>query len=196
MYINNDWAENVSVIKANLLHEKVHDKDNKTYYKDKKVLHDVSVYNDDLNIHGNLDCIEFLKNKNGVYIENFDDKFTINIIEYKPTSPKNGEVVFADKMQLFLQKLCVDYIWTCDSDTYMYYFDTRKRKKISFESNYAEYLELIKSSLETMNYFLDNSILPLKEEHQKCSGCSFKDICFYKTKKVNIRESIISQMEV
>ena len=45
--VNDDWAENAFVVKANLLHENVHSGERNFENKRKIVRSDVSVYNDD-----------------------------------------------------------------------------------------------------------------------------------------------------
>ena len=63
--VNDDWAENAFVVKANLLHENVHSGERNFENKHKIVRSDVSVYNDDpkYNIFGVVDCIEFVRDK-------------------------------------------------------------------------------------------------------------------------------------
>lgn len=90
--VNDDWAENAFVVKANLLHENVHSGERNFENKRKIVRSDVSVYNDDpkYNIFGVVDCIEFVRDKCGDYIDTLDGTFRVEIAEYKPTRPKAG----------------------------------------------------------------------------------------------------------
>ena len=84
--VNDDWAENAFVVKANLLHENVHSGERNFENKHKIVRSDVSVYNDDpkYNIFGVVDCIEFVRDKCGDYIDTLDGTFRVEIVEYKP----------------------------------------------------------------------------------------------------------------
>ena len=48
--INDDWAENIYVIKANLMHKHVHSGEHDYSSNNKKVISSLSVYNDELDI--------------------------------------------------------------------------------------------------------------------------------------------------
>lgn len=87
------WFENFYVTKANLVHKRAHDF-NEFVSKNKKVFTSVSVYNDmpEYNLYGVLDCLEISDSG-------------INIVEYKPSKPKNREYNYEDLMQVFAQKL-------------------------------------------------------------------------------------------
>ncbi|MCI8631807.1 MAG: Dna2/Cas4 domain-containing protein, partial [Firmicutes bacterium] len=105
------WSENAFVVKANIMHERVHGSENSyTPYKGRKVYTAVKVYNDkpEYGIYGVTDCIET------------DEKQNICIVEYKPTKPKTSDYNFEDLMQVFAQKICVDYIFKCDCDAVIY----------------------------------------------------------------------------
>ena len=106
--VNDDWAENAFVVKANLLHENVHSGERNFENKHKIVRSDVSVYNDDpkYNIFGVVDCIEFVRDKCGDYIDTLGGTFRVEIVEYKPTRPKSGEFNQTDAIQVYAQKLC------------------------------------------------------------------------------------------
>ena len=130
--INDDWAENFHVIKANLMHERVHSGDHEYSSKNKKVISSLSVYNDELDIYGVIDCVEFKRDKNGTFIKELDDKFRVTIVEYKPTKPKDRDFWPSDAIQVFAQKLCVDYVFQCDSEAYIYYADVRRRSLLPF----------------------------------------------------------------
>lgn len=115
--VNDDWAENAFVVKANLLHENVHSGERNFENKRKIVRSDVSVYNDDpkYNIFGVVDCIEFVRDKCGDYIDTLGGTFRVEIVEYKPTRPKSGEFNQTDAIQVYAQKLCVDNVFHCNS---------------------------------------------------------------------------------
>ena len=57
-----------------------------------------------------------MKAENGVYISN--EKYKLSIVEYKPTQPKYKLFRHEDFMQVFAQKICVDYIINCDCDAF------------------------------------------------------------------------------
>ena len=163
--INRDWAENVFVVKADIMHENVHSGRHEVKNSKRIELSSVTVYNDELDIFGVTDCIEFVKNDNGVYIEYLNGKYDIKIIEYKPTSPKNGEIRETDAIQVFAQKLCVDWMWGCESEGFIYYSDTRKRVKLPFDIEYGDYLAKTKAQSKTRG-----NVLLRKAQFERLSG--------------------------
>ena len=61
--------------------------------KGKRIFTSVPVYNDQeqSNLYGVTDCLEFIKENQGVSIKGSEENFNICIVEYKPTKPKNKE---------------------------------------------------------------------------------------------------------
>lgn len=126
--IDKAWAENIFVTKACLMHKRVHDPDRHYSTKSKKVYTSVPVYNDkpEYNLYGVTDCIELTSSDNGVFMDDSKHRYKITIVEYKPTMPKHSEYNEDDLMQVFAQKICVDYIFNCDCDTVIYYADKKR----------------------------------------------------------------------
>lgn len=189
--LNGDWAENIFVVKGNLMHQRVHDKMCHFSSGIKNSLCSVSVYHDKLDIKGELDVLEVIKNKKGFYFDKYSCNCFLNIIEYKPTAPKNQEIVFADKMQLFLQKLCADFMWNTNCSTEIYYADIRHRKKVDFSKDYEKYFQIVEKTLDEIRNYTKLQKIPLKRKGQKCSGCSMKEYCFPKIVKVKTKENIL-----
>lgn len=188
--VNTDWAENAFVIKANILHENVHDGKHKYQGGSKIELSCVAVYHDDLDLYGITDCIEFVKSADGVWIERLGGKYTVNIIEYKPKQPKEDTIRETDAIQVYAQKLCADYIWNCESCGYIYYSDTRKRICLPFDEEKEKYDELLKKLISEMNEITERGIIPDKKRGQKCSGCSMQDLCMPQKKTYSVRSVI------
>ena len=92
--VNDDWAENAFVVKANLLHENVHSGERNFENKRKIVRSDVSVYNDDpkYNIFGVVDCIEFVRDKSGDYIDRTAHSVW-KLWSINPPGPKQGSSI-------------------------------------------------------------------------------------------------------
>ena len=118
--IDKAWSENTFVVKANTMHKKVHNNMSYVPSKGKRVITSVKVYNDspEYNLYGIVDSVEIVKKEDGTA--------DINIVEYKPTKPKNKEYNEDDFMQVFAQKLCLDYSFGCDCTGYIYYGYVRK----------------------------------------------------------------------
>lgn len=181
------WSENAFVVKANIMHKRVHDNENSYVpQKGKKVHTAVKVYNDkpEYGIYGVTDCIET------------DEKNNICIVEYKPTKPKTGDYNYEDLMQVFAQKVCVDYIFGCDCDAVIYYGDIKRRIKLPIKENYSEYDNALKTVITEMRQNIKKGLIPAIRKGQKCSGCSMKDLCMPEIKKrSSVREMIDSIWE-
>lgn len=191
--IDRAWAENAFVTKANLMHERVHDPDRHYTSKGKKVFASIPVYNDleQYNLYGVTDCIEVIEDENGVEIPGYQSRYKLCVVEYKPTQPKNRDYNDDDLMQVFAQKICVDYVFGCDCDGVIYYADVKKRVKLPLKEKFSELDYRLKALLDEMRNNLEKGHIPPIRKGQYCSGCSMKDLCMPSTKKSkNVRQSI------
>ena len=177
--IDKAWAENVFVTKANLMHERVHDPDRHYTARGRKVYTSVPVYNDleEYNLYGVTDCLECKESKDGVDAFHDGKKYKLCIVEYKPTEPKQQMHRRDDLMQVFAQKLCVDYVFHCDCETVLYYADVKRRISADFTDTYQEFDEELRRLLREMRANLREGIIPPIRKVQQCSGCSMKDMC-------------------
>lgn len=191
--IGDVWAENFYVIKANLQHKNVHDKERIAYSKTKKMVNAVSVFNDDLEIYGVLDALELIKSENGVSIPSFSGKYELCIVEHKPTAPKNSNQGFNedDALQVFAQKISLDSTFKTNSKAVLYYANEKKRVQLPFEAEYNRYMSMLELSLAEMRDFLENNEIPPIRPKQKCAGCSFKDLCMPVLKKQKTNKDLI-----
>lgn len=194
--IDQAWAENGFVTKANLMHKRVHDPERHYSAKGKKVFTSVPVYNDleEYNLYGIIDCLELTKDPEGVSIDGTETKYKICIVEYKPTQPKKGDYREDDFMQVFAQKLCVDYVFGCECDAVLYYANTKERILLPVKENLAEYDRKLKSLLDDMRTCLAKGIIPAIRKGQKCSGCSMKDLCMPSLKKQKPFRDLIDEI--
>ncbi len=195
--INDDWAENYFVIKANLLHEHVHDGSHSFSDSNKLVRSNIAVYNDlpEYDLFGITDCVEFVKDRNGVEIKDLGGSFRVRIVEYKPKAPKGADFNETDAIQVFAQKICADFVWKCNCEAYIYYSDIRKRVRLPFDSEYEKYDAILKNILREIRNIREEKIIPPREKGQKCSGCSMADICFPKVRKYSVKEIVMSRTE-
>ncbi len=192
--IDKAWEENFFVTKANLIHDRVHNPEQHYNAKGKKVFTAVPVYHDqeEYNLYGVVDCLEIAEDKRGMPIKNYEGNYKFCIVEYKPTKPKEGDYRADDLMQVFAQKLCVDYIFGCDCDANIYYADVKKRIKLPLKNNFFEYDCRLKILLKEMREYLRLGIVPPIRKGQKCSGCSMKDLCMPSVKRMN---TLLSEIE-
>ena len=187
--IDKAWAENVFVTKANLMHERVHDPDRNYTARGRKVFTSVPVYNDleEYNLYGVTDCLECKESKDGVDAFSDGKKYKLCIVEYKPTKPKQQTHRRDDLMQVFAQKLCVDYVFHCDCETVLYYADVKRRMPVDFTDTYQEFDEELRRLLSEMRANLREGIIPPIRKGQQCSGCSMKDLCMPASLKKSYR---------
>lgn len=191
MEIDKVWSENYFVVKANLQHERVHDPKSHHSSRGKKVLTALNVWNDELDLFGVTDCVELSKDPNGVRICATNEKYDLCIVEYKPTAPKDKDFNEDDAMQVFAQKICLDSVFGCNSKAMIYYADIKRRVSLPFETHFEQYEEKLKLILGKMRRYIELGFIPPIREGQKCSGCSMKDLCIPKHKKLkSVRERI------
>lgn len=184
------WQENAFVVQGNLIHEKVDKKLHDFSSADRIAISSLNIYEDTLEIYGVADCVEFVKNRNGVYIEALKGTYKVKIIEYKPTQKKSDIAAEADEMQLFEQKLCIDSLFNCDSETYFYFSDTRKRVKIEFAERHDVMYKKLTDCLSQMRSCIQNGDVPPIRKNQHCSGCSMKDVCMPKKRGFYVKNEI------
>ena len=195
--IDKAWSENAFVTKANLMHNRVHDPERNYISRGKKVYTSVPVYNDldEYNLYGVVDCLEMTEDKNGITIDGSKEKYNICIVEYKPTRPKNEEYHEEDLMQVFAQKVCVDYVFGCDCEAILYYADVKKRIKLPLKEQFNAYDEQLVRILKEMRMYFAQGVIPSIRKGQKCSGCSMKDLCMPSVKYVRDFESELRKIQ-
>ena len=187
--IDKAWAENVFVTKANLMHERVHDPNRNYTGRGRKVFTSVPVYNDleEYNLYGVMDCLECKESKDGIDAFHDGKKYKLCIVEYKPTKSKQQTHRKDDLMQIFAQKICVDYVFHCDCETILYYADVKQRIPVDFTDSYREFDNELKDLLCEMRANLREGIIPPIRKGQQCSGCSMKDMCMPSSLKKSYR---------
>ena len=87
-------------------------------------------------------------------------------------------------MQVFAQKLCVDYVFGGDCRAVLYYSDVKKRVELPVKDRYVECNQKVKVLLSEMRKYLEEGRIPAILKGQRCNGCSMKDLCMPSIKKV------------
>lgn len=191
--IDKAWAENFFVTKANLMHERVHDPQKVHRLRGRKIFTAVPVFNDqdDYNLYGVTDCLELYEDKQGISIHESKEKYRICIVEYKPTMPENRPFREDDLMQVFAQKICVDFVFGGNCEGVIYYADSKQRVKLPLQENFFQYDQKLKYILKEMRDYMMKGKIPPVARDQKCSGCSMKDLCMPKIREMQtVREQI------
>ena len=71
----------------------------------------------------------------------------------------------------------MDNIFHCDSQGVIYYADVRKRIRLPLKEKYDDYLEKVEEILSAIRNYTARGEIPPVRRQQKCSGCSFHDLC-------------------
>lgn len=188
--INRDWQENALVVNGDLIHQRVHSGEHEYSDKNGFCRSDVELYNDELDIVGRADCVEFERSETAEYSPRLGGRFIVRLVEYKPTKPKSALAERADAIQCFAQKVCADSIFGVSCEGYMYYADVRKRVRLPFDTEYEEYRSLLERLLKEMREITAGGVIPPRPKGQKCSGCSMEELCFPKSVGYSVREEI------
>lgn len=187
------WADNYFVARADIAHERVHTGEHAFSNKNIVTYSDVSVFHDELDLLGKVDCIEFHKSSKGIRIPDREGYFKVCIIEYKPSACKDADFRLEDALQVYAQKVCVDYIFGCDCEGYLYYSDIRRRVHIPFNTEIDKFKKLLEETLSQIKRFREKETMPPPKRSKKCNGCSFKSFCLPGIRTDLVRKRILSE---
>lgn len=192
--INKDWQENALVVKGNLIHDRVHSGEHSFSSKTVRAESSVQLYNDELDIFGVADCVEFRSDKSADFSEKLGGNYKISLVEYKPTRPKNGNISCTDAIQVFAQKLCADSIFGVKCEGVLYYADVKRRVILPFDEEYDNYYGELTRLLSQMREILESGVIPLRPVKQNCSGCSLEGVCMPKNPSYFVKKEILKQL--
>lgn len=191
MEIEKQWCENIFVVLGNLTHEKV---DQPFLIENRNELHisrSLPIFSHKYKIQGVCDVVEFIKDKNGVYIKQLNDNYKIKVVEYKRGKPKvQNQVNYADSIQLTAQMLCINEMFGTTCEGFIYYASIGRRCKLN---NFYELTNVVSKIVKEMTEFLDKKIITPINKTPHCQGCSFKKICMPKTKPKTTFDDLIQR---
>lgn len=98
-------------------------------------------------------------------------------------------------MQVFAQKLCIDFVFGGHCKGVIYYGDVKKRVALPLQEHFQQYDDFLRKTLEEMRDYLEEGKIPPIRKNQKCSGCSMKDLCMPSMKKINDVRNEIEKIE-
>lgn len=185
LYEDMFWEENAFTVRGDIIHRNAHSGDICST-RGKISMSGVAVYSKKMGIYGKTDILELKPDKQGVIVEGYSGKYSISIIEYKPTEPKISQYL-AERIQLYAQKICVDELFFTNSTAYFYYADTKKRVKVDF----SEEILLLPKLVSEIATFRKNGIRPSISYAPRCDGCSMKSVCMPKCKHESVKESVL-----
>lgn len=190
------WADNFFIARADVAHERVHSGEHAFSNKNIITYSDVTVFHDELGLIGKVDCIEFYKSSNGIQIPGKKGYFKVCVVEYKPSAFKNASYRIEDALQVYAQKVCVDNIFGCDCEGYIYYSDIRRRVHIPFETDIDNFKKLLSETLTQIKQFKEKESVPPPKRSKKCNGCSFKSFCMPNIQSSLVRKQILSEEDI
>lgn len=186
LYMEGRWAENAHTVKGDLLHENVHREALLRSSGAGMAFGGVSLYSERLGIYGKADRIELLRCNKGTAAAGAPCAYRVRMIEYKPTAPK-GEILAAERLQLYAQTCCAQEIFQAPVEACMYYADTRRRVAVAFDEEDEAFLQRILSAIRSAQ---ESGALPPIVLQKGCSGCSMAGECMSRVKTANVREAI------
>lgn len=171
-YIELQWQENVRTVEGKLMHERAHDVSNGEKRGDIIISRAIPVHSREMGVSGECDIVEFHKSEQGISIVGRDGLFEVIPIEYKRGEPKKDDI---DLLQLTAQAMCLEEMLCCSIPYgYLYYGETRRRKKIVFDEEIR--IKTRNIFLEMHKYY-DRRYTPKAKRTKSCNACSLKDIC-------------------
>ena len=171
-YIELQWQENVRTVEGKLMHERAHDVSNGEKRGDIIISRAMPVHSREMGVSGECDIVEFHKSEEGISIVGRDGLFEVIPIEYKRGEPKKDDI---DLLQLTAQAMCLEeMLCCCIPYGYLYYGETRRRKKFVFDEEIR--IKTRNIFLEMHKYY-DRRYTPKAKRTKSCNACSLKDIC-------------------
>lgn len=190
LYLDGQWQDNAFTVMAGQVHERVHAEKVLKQTARTSSFGGVTVYSDMLGIYGKADLVEFVKDTNGIIIQGLDGRYSVNIVEYKPTQPKMPSV--ADRIQLYAQCRCAAEIFKCQPKAYLYYADVRRRTLVSFTEEDEKLLLKLVAEIDS---FTEKQSAPPPVYGKKCNGCSLADSCMPRVKAGGVKAMIMGANE-
>jgi len=190
IHIESAWENNALTFEGSSLHERVDDPEimesrGNIYYS-----RGVAVSSDILGMQGVIDVIEFVRNKEGIYIEEKKDYYFPRIIEYKRGVPKEG---LEDKIQLTALAMAFEEMKGVRlEEGFLFYFGTKKREKVRFSEDLRK---TVASLAEEMHAFFDKRLTPPPEKKPCCRSCSLEPVCSYRFGVKDAKKYIRAMME-
>lgn len=188
-----EWAENYRTVSGHIFHERVHDDTFDEKRSDKYSVRGMPLYNGEYNLCGIADLIEFIPDeKDGIFIKSINKKCRPVAVEYKVGRPADNVLREADAVQLASQMLCLEYMFQCKVEGYVYYKGINKRLKLL---NYQETKAVLLNAIKEIDHFNATKIFPSQQSKQGCHSCSLVDICMPKHKCGDIKTIMNNEWE-
>lgn len=158
------WVENIHTAQGRLLHENVH-VDGKHIRDGVKIVTDLELHSQRLELHGRADVVEFQKTGN-IWLP--------YPVEYKKGSQKKGSE--ADFIQLCAQAMCLEEMLNVQiPEGAIFYITPKRRHKVDFDYTLRKRTEQIIIDVKEM---LKSGDTPRPSKNcYGCDACSINSMC-------------------
>lgn len=170
-YLENNFGENYFMVDGTIKHENIH-KYNIEKRENIIVVTNLLLYSREDNLIGKSDKVEFILNKNGTYINAFENSYDIVPIEYKRSFK---EYDISSKLQLCGQVLCLEKMY----NTHIpigYIYDISKKNNIEVEIDKKLREETINVIQEIKDLYENPKLVKIIKK-KRCNKCGVFDKC-------------------
>ncbi|SFB38206.1 CRISPR-associated exonuclease Cas4 [Lentibacillus halodurans] len=175
IHIEQEWKENVLTVEGNNLHEKaddpfVREKRGETIY-----VRALPVHSRELGISGVCDMVEFIRDNDGIPLNQEEGFYRVKPIEYKRGKPKKHN---ADIQQLVAQVICLEeMLATTIHEAALFYNQTKHRENLTITEDMKQRAVTM---IQEMHHYYKRRHTPRVKTGKHCLRCSLQDICLPK----------------
>ena len=186
IHVEQQWEENYFTVDGEIKHERTNNPNIHEKRRDTITVRAMPVNSHVLGITGKCDVVEFKKDEMGIYIPQYNDKFTVTPIEYKRGKPKEDN---SDILQLLAEAYCLEEMLAAQIDKgYLFYFETRRKEEVIFTDELRKQLT---DMIEEMHSYMNRGYTPKVRISKKCKSCSLKNICLPELNKSELVKEYI-----
>lgn len=188
IHVEQQWEENYRTTAGELMHKRAHDESLVEKRGDKIIMRGLRIASKTLGVSGQCDLVEFIKDKNGISLHDYEGLWNIIPVEYKRGKQKQG---LEDELQLCAQAMCLEEMFLTEiNEGILYYGETKRRLKVVLSDDLKE---KTKEICKEMHSIFERGYTPKVKRTKKCNSCSLKELCLPKLEKISdVREYINS----
>lgn len=172
IHIEQEWKENFLTVEGNHMHEKADDSSIREKRGETIYVRALPVHSRELGISGTCDMVEFIKDNDGISLDQEDGHYRVKPIEYKRGKPKKHD---ADILQLVSQIICLEeMLATTIHEASLFYNQTKRRENITITEKMKQN---VISMINEMHHYYSRRHTPRVKTGKHCQSCSLRDIC-------------------
>lgn len=172
------WVENADTAKGRAEHERVHTQRIERR-GDQIKLYESTVYSDAMRLVGKCDCIEAARAKEGCVIPAASFPVRLYPVEYKHGSVRREREY---EIQLCAQAMCLEELYhTNIPEGALFYITAHRRQVVALTE---ELRSAVRSTAQQLHQVRQAFTVPAASYRAKCKGCSLRDYCMPKTKRI------------